>query len=692
MKLSLLGLAPPPSPWWAAKHSSMTVVSVMRTACILSLGLLQTAVAQKDNAVTQVVTLLQKMKTQVENEAAADKQSNDKYSCWCKDTKAEKMGSIAESKRRLQEIETLLKTSTAQVEQLKVETTGHQKELKENAEALASAEALRAKQKEAFAKDEADTKKIITALDQAVQILQKKGGKVAAKTALLQVKQVLGTQGPEKIRQDLYALLGSLEKEGTPSLRTTQHLAALVQSIAPEAPKLSSGSSEVVGMMKSMKDHFVQELKSGTERDTTAETNFMQLKKAKQQELKGTQEQLQRKKEELANILLKRATADNDIASLKKSIEADTTYLQNAANDCKSEAANFANRTAARTEESLAIGETIQILKEDSARAAGKASFMQVSLGSGAAAAMQLASARLARGGNLVLAALLAHSGIDAFAHVQEVLKKSLLDLKAQEKADAAKRTECQTKLRTSDAAITEATRKGQVLVNTQQGHQLKIKGHNEDLSSIQHDINASKVSLAKASDERQQQHGIFQALLAENKQSVAVLQKALDRLKAYYASKGAALVQIKEHVAAPKPAKGQEFQKQHGGAAGVLQLLQKIINDAQKNEVLLVNAEKNAEKAYAQLTKDTSASIEALQNSLLTKQADLAKTKVASNEVQEATSANAAQLKQENQLLQAHCLECNDLLKNYDERVKARQEEMDSIRDASDILKGAKI
>lgn len=665
----------------------------MRTACVLSLGLLQTAVAQKDNAVTQVVTLLQKMKTQVENEAAADKQSNDKYSCWCKDTQAEKMGSIAESKRRLQEIETLLKTSTAQVEQLKVETTGHQKEVKENAEALASAEALRAKQKEAFAKDEADTKKIITALDQAVQILQTKGGKVAAKTALLQVKQVLGTQGPEKIRQDLYALLGSLEKEGTPSLRTTQHLAALAQSIAPEAPKLSSGSSEVVGMMKSMKDHFVQELKSGTERDRTAETNFVQLKKAKEQELKGTQEQLQRKKGELANILLKRATADNDIASLKKAIEADTTYLQNAAKDCKSEAASFANRTAARTEESLAIGETIQILTEDSARAAAKASFMQVSLGSGAAAAMQLASARLARGGNLVLAALLAHSGVDAFTHVQEVLKKSLLDLKAQEKADAAKRTECQTKLRTSDAAITEATRKGQVLVNTQEGHQLKIKGHNEDLSKIQNDINASQVSLAKASAERQQQHGIFQALLAENKQSVAVLQKALDRLKAYYASKGAALVQIKEHVAVEqKPAKGQEFQKQHGGAAGVLQLLQKIINDAQKNEVLLVTAEKNAEKAYAQLTKDTSASVEALQNALLTKQADLAKTKVASNEVQEATSANAAQLKQENQLLQAHRLECNDLLKNYDERVKARQEEMDSIRDASDILKGAKI
>merc|ERR1719253_2246880 len=119
--------------------------------------------------------------------------------------------------------------------------------------------------------------------------------------------------------------------------------------------------------------------------------------------------------------------------------------------------------------------------------------------------------------------------------------------------------------------------------------------------------------------------------------------------------------------------------------------LLQQIIHDAKAMETETVRAEEDAQKAYEDFVKETNASIEAKGKAIVDKSEAKAQAEGDLVEAEQAKEAVLLELEQlANYKAELHS-SCDFVLKNFDLRQSARDEEIDALRQAKSILSGAK-
>merc|ERR1719409_1640527 len=138
-----------------------------------------------------------------------------------------------------------------------------------------------------------------------------------------------------------------------------------------------------------------------------------------------------------------------------------------------------------------------------------------------------------------------------------------------------------------------------------------------------------------------------------------------------------------------PPPPPGFKAYKKNAAAGGVMGMIQQIIDDAKAMKAETIRAEEDAQKAYEDFVKETNASIEAKSKDIVNKseekaQADLVETE----EAHEAVMLELEQLS--NYKGQLH-ESCDFVLKNFDVRQTARDEEIEALKQAKAILSGAK-
>merc|ERR1719263_1368036 len=119
--------------------------------------------------------------------------------------------------------------------------------------------------------------------------------------------------------------------------------------------------------------------------------------------------------------------------------------------------------------------------------------------------------------------------------------------------------------------------------------------------------------------------------------------------------------------------------------------MLQQIINDAKAMEAETIRSEEDAQKAYEDFVKETNASIEAKSKDIANKSENKAKAEsdlVEAKQSKEATMLELEQLSNYNAQLHQSC---DFVLKNFDLRQTARDEEVEALKQAKAILSGAK-
>merc|ERR1719217_596244 len=105
--------------------------------------------------------------------------------------------------------------------------------------------------------------------------------------------------------------------------------------------------------------------------------------------------------------------------------------------------------------------------------------------------------------------------------------------------------------------------------------------------------------------------------------------------------------------------------------------MIQQIINDAKAMEAEAIKSEEDAQKAYEDFVKDTNASIEEKQKDIINKSED-----------KENVIIELEQLSNENADLHKSC---DFVVKNFEIRQTARDEEIEALKQAKAILSGAK-
>merc|ERR1712232_1214486 len=207
-------------------------------------------------------------------------------------------------------------------------------------------------------------------------------------------------------------------------------------------------------------------------------------------------------------------------------------------------------------------------------------------------------------------------------------------------------------------------------------------------IDTLKAEIAEMQVQLKRAGEDREKQNKEFQTTVTDQRETQKMLTAALAVLGEFYGK--AAMIQRQEPVGPPPPA-GFEAYEKSAASGGVMSMIQQIITDAKAMEAETIRSEEDAQKAYEDFVKETNASIEAKSKEIVNKsetkskaESDLVETK----EAKEDTLLELEQLSNYNAELHQSC---DFVLKNFDVRQTARDEEIEALKQAKAILSGAK-
>jgi len=422
---------------------------------------------------------------------------------------------------------------------------------------------------------------------------------------------------------------------------------------------------------------------------------YEDLKAAKEAEIEAGQEQIDKKTAELADTDEKNAQAKEDIEDTKKSLSADEEFLMMLKEKCSMTDKEWEERQKTRQLEMEAVSKALAVLSGDDAHDLFTRTFNPALLqvdrqDSRRARASKVLSDAAKKLNNPKLSNLAYRVRLDAFTRV----KKAIDDMVAQllkEKEDEIKHKDfCTDEFNTNQLQTEKKEREKKDLIAKIEDLEMTIKALADAIDKLKAEIAEMQVQMKRAGEDREKENKEFQTTVADQRATQKLLKAALTVLQDFYGKK-AAFMQKKQEPAGPPPPPGFEEYKKNAASGGVMKMIEEIINDAKAMEAEAIRSEEDAQKAYEDFVKETNASIEAKSKEIVNKSEEKAKAESDLVETKEAKEAVMLELEQlSNYNAELH-QSCDFILKNFDIRQTARDEEIEALKQAKAILSGAK-
>merc|ERR1719238_1986915 len=635
------------------------------------------AEAAKNRPVTKVVNLLKDMLKQLEKEAEEDEEIYDQLACWCATNDKEKTKSVGEAEARIKDLTTSIEDLTASSSRLGTEIKNLEKEVAENQHALDQAVAIRQKELAEFVQEEKDLLQSIDGLGAAIKVLSKHNG-----ASFLQVD----VQGAVSTIQYQVAKNSKL-LEGVLTHTERKKIEAFIQSSSTE--KYAPQSGEIFGILEQMKESFENNLAELQKEEAANVKAFQELKAAKEEEISAGQDQIDAKTQENADADEKLAQNKEDLEDTKKTLAEDEAFLAMLKEKCSTTDAEWEERTKTRQLEMEACSKALAVLSSDEAHDLFTKTFnpalLQVSENSErqSAAAKFLKEAAL-KSDSPRLAAIAMKVKLDAFVRVKKAIDDMIAQLLAEKKDEIKHKDFCVEEFNTNQVQTERKEAEKQDLLALIEDLQLQIKTLTGEIDTLKSEIDELNLNMKRGGEDREKENKEFQLVVADQRASQKLLTAALDILKGFYEK--AALVQDGQ---APPP--GFKEYKKNENAGGVMGMIQTIINDAKTMEAEVIRAEEDAQKAYEDFVKDSNASVQEKTKSQVNKTEERAKAEEDLNQATQDKENALLELEQlSNYNAELHS-SCDFIMKNFEIRQTARDEEIEALKQAKAILSGAK-
>jgi len=635
------------------------------------------AAAAKARPVTKVVNLLKDMLKQLEKEAEEDEEIYDQLACWCATNEKEKTKSVADAEKHITDLTTSIEDLTASTSRLGTEVNNLEKEVAENQHALDQATAIRQKELAEFVQEEKDLLQSIDGLASAIKVLSKHNG-----ASFLQVD----IQGAVSAIQYQVAKNSKL-LEGVLTHTERKKIESFIQSASTQ--KYAPQSGEIFGILEQMKESFEANLAELQKEEGANVKAFGELKVAKEEEISAGQDQIDAKTQEGADGEEKLANNKEDLEDTKKMLGEDEAFLAMLKDKCSTTDAEWEERQKTRQLEMEACSKALAVLTSDEAHDLFTKTFNPAFVQTSENSERQNAAAKLLKQVALKvdsprLAAIAMKVKLDAFVRVKKAIDDMISQLMAEKQDEIKHKDFCVEEFNTNQVQTERKEAEKQDLLALIEDLQLTIKTLSGEIDTLKSEISELQLNMKRGGEDREKENQEFQKVVADQRASQKLLTAALDILKGVYEK--AALVQDGQ---APPPGFGEY--KKNENAGGVMGMIQTIINDAKTMESEVIRAEEDAQKAYEDFVKDSNASIQ-----------EKSKTQV--NKVEEKAKAeedlNQATQDKENALLELEQLSnyngelhasCDFIMKNFEIRQTARDEEIEALKQAKSILSGAK-
>jgi len=412
---------------------------------------------------------------------------------------------------------------------------------------------------------------------------------------------------------------------------------------------------------------------------------FAELRSAKTSEIESGEKMAEDKEDQLAQTDNDLAEAKEDLGQTQKQLAEDTTFMNNLKKMCAEGDANFEERKNSRLKEIQAVAETIEILTGDEAKDAMDTTFSLVQVSSTDKLRRE-AAAVLRRSRNVDLSMLATSVELDAFTKVKSMIDKMIETLKTQQADEVKKNDWCKAELQENEMT-TMKTKDLKADLEAKSGQlENSIKTLAEEIEKANLDISNLRVELQRASENRKKENLDFQRVVADQTATAEILAKALDRLANFYDE--AAFAQTKKQT----PPVAQMEYKKSSGAGGVMSMIEKLIYDTKDITAESKKTESEAQAAYEALVADTNESIKDLMAAVTSKTKAKVKAKKDLSMTQDDLADAVTELEELGKYNADLHAECDYVLKNFMIRQKARQEEIESLQQAKQILNGANL
>jgi len=673
------------------------------------------------NPIRRVVNMLQAMQKKCEEEGEKEKELYEKFICYCKTNTGELTASIAAAQTKIAELETQVAEDSAAKSQLDEELRNHKVDREEAQTALAGAKKIREKDAETYAKESGDTGTNVAALGKAIDAIEK------------------GLAGGAFLQE--YAREGALLKKlvTMSNLKLSdvdrQSLTSFLAGSA-EAP----GSSEIVGILKEMKDEMSRDFKDLVAGEEAAIKGFNELKAAKTKEIAAATRAIEKKTQRSGELAVKIVEGKNDVEDTKDALSEDEKFQLNLRRDCATKEKEQNQRVKIRADELLALAETIKILNDDDALDLFKktlptpraAAFLQQgttfeSLKEQARNILKNVSSTFKSTGLDLISLALRGKKVD-FTKVLKMIDDMVVVLESEQKDDDDHRDYCTAEFDTSDDKKKKLERRNEDLTHEQEEAQSASAVLAKEIASLQAGIKALDKSVTEATEQRKAEHAEYVETSASNQAALDLIAFAKNRLNKFYNPKmykappprelteeervyqnfggdvptvapggiagtgvgSATFLQVRRAAPPPPPETFGAYSKKSGESNGVIAMIDLLSNDLKKEMTVAEEEEKNSQQDYEELMADSQKKRAADTKSITTK--DTAKAEadgVAQTASDNLTSGNQELYSTKQYIANLH-KSCDFLMENYEFRKAARATERDALKKAHTVLKGA--
>jgi hypothetical protein len=269
----------------------------------------------------------------------------------------------------------------------------------------------------------------------------------------------------------------------------------------------------------------------------------------------------------------------------------------------------------------------------------------------------------------------------DALAGAKTVVGKLTGVLQQEQTDEESKKKYCEAKLDEKDsekAVAEEEISRLDASINRKTADAAQLAGEVKDIEAA---LDAMEKSLDKAGVLRKSEKSIYESGTKDRALAEKVLKQAKQILTAHYKK---AFIQRQPSTETPGSS-SKELQSQ--GALGLLDMVREDIAKEQKDAE---QEEKAAAMAFDKLTIDSRNEFDAKMQEIIERKQLRAKTLVQLGSDKETKTQKAEDRAAIVQQLTSLHQECDDLLKHFDQRTKARLFEVGQLKDVMDILSGS--
>jgi hypothetical protein len=635
--------------------------------------------------VQKVIQMMQEMKAKGVAEKDKEIQLYKEYMSWCKDTATDKKHEIITATDTIERNEAKIRSNTAAAVDLTDKVAAIDADIATWTQDKAAATEIREKEAADYKTTNDDYSASIDALERAIVALSKSQGTIAQATELIQTIAA-EHRVPASARALMQTMLDD-EDEQRPT--------------APEAAGYVSQSGGIVKVMEDLKEKFEEERAALQKKEMEDKHAFDMLElELADQIAYGTKERdgkAAKASEHKATV----GEAKGTLSEAKTEKEEAETYLSDMTAQCELKSEAFEGRQKMRAEELVAIDKAIEIISGEAVKGSAEKhlpTLVQsfVHLRSAAHAPSQARAAELLRKrakqlGSDRLSLLAVKVEADPFAKVINMIKDLIAKLKEEAGAEAEHKAWCDEELKQNK--LTRDAKTAEVAELT-----AKVDQINAAIAKLVADTEAHLAAIAEldrmtaeATEVRQKEKAKNEETIADAKAALEAVSMAMKVLKEFYAKAGGeeALMQQSPADDAPESFSNDAYTGQQGAKGGVVGMMEVIHSDFSRLEADTSADEAQAASEYEQLMEESKKDRETKR--LATVQ--WGRDKSAKERDLEATTTDQMQAQEE---LDA-ALSYHDKLKpdcieeglSFEERAKMRQEEIDSLNEAYDILDG---